>query len=455
MGRPRDAFYLVAPVNEESNRVTGGIDYTRRSWALHYKLGYQRFSDTVPGTNLGPGQLSINVDDPTTRNEPLSTATWTDYRKLSTPVSEFSYTGKLTKDLEARGSYLFYRYSGPASLDFTASGIARTTSATVDAPYTFSMSSRANDTEPNNVIDQGFTYRVKEWWDILADYRYSRFHVNSNATFNSLNAGVVSAGTELDQWWIGVSTLDLNMAFTPSSALLVRAGVRLMKSDILMMENGITDPARTRRVKTAWPVLSLHYEPSKKFTVRGDIEQITNGTSYTAITPHIDVGGRVIVRYRPTEKLYVEDTTVIRNRTLLASDYRSTVRTNSGTVNYDIHPKVAIYAGFSYDSFYSSDFANFLRGTAPITNLAIIDQTVNRIWTGGLRIEHVKRFGLNFSGNFVRTTGSAQIAGEPPNYGPQSFPVRFGSPVLRLPAVGPDDGAAAEDVLAGTDHSGK
>ena len=112
------------------------------------------------------------------------------------------------------------------------------------------------------------------------------------------------------------------------------------------------------------------------------------------------------------------------------------MRTNSGTVNYDIHPKVAIYAGFSYDSFYSSDFANFLRGTAPITNLAIIDQTVNRIWTGGLRIEHVKRFGLNFSGNFVRTTGSAQIAGEPPNYGPQSFPYASGALFYDFPRWG-------------------
>ena len=120
---------------------------------------------------------------------------WSDSRKLTTPVSEFSYTGKISPKLEARGGYIFYRYSGPASLDMSFDGIARTnTGGTTDAPYAVSLSTRANVTEPNHVIDQGFTYKVREWWSVLLDYRYSRFTVDSNAQFRSVTGLVVNDG---------------------------------------------------------------------------------------------------------------------------------------------------------------------------------------------------------------------------------------------------------------------
>ena len=431
-----DPYYLIAPIDDEDNRVTGGIDYTRGGWNFHYKLGYQTFTESITGANVVAGEVSINVNDPTTADEPLNNASWTDYRRLTTPVSEFSYTGKLTKALETHGSYLFYRYTGPASLDLSANGIARTnTAGTTDAPYAFAESAKATDVEPSNVVTQGFTYRVKEWWDASADYRYARTSLSSNGTFSSDNAGVTAAGTAFDQWRIGISTLDLDMAFTPTSSFLLRIGVRLMKSDVQALEDGIVDPIATLRTKTIWPILSAHYQPSKKFSVRGDIDQTTNNTSYTALTPHTDVGGRLVIRYRPFDKFYIENSTVVRNRTLLASDYRSDVRADAGTINYEIHPKVAFYAGFSYDSMYMTDSVNFLRGTPPLTD-TIIDQEVNRVWTGGLRIEHVKGFGLNFSGNFVRTTGTSEITGEPPNFGPQSFPYASGSLFYDFPRWG-------------------
>ncbi|HEV2200644.1 MAG TPA: hypothetical protein VGR73_12545 [Bryobacteraceae bacterium] len=432
-----DPYLLIAPVNEEANRVTGGIDYSHRDWTVHYRVGYQSFNDAVTGANVVGGELSLNAADRTTRKEPLNGASWTDFRNLRTPVSEFSYTGKLTRSLEARGSYLFYRFNGPAHLDMSANGVARTNfGGTTDAPYAFSETANATVSEPNNVIDQGFTYKVKEWWDILADYRYSRFSVNSTGVFSSVNATAEATGTSLEQWRIGVSTLDFNMAFTPAASMLIRAGVRLMKSDIEALDSGVVDPTRTKRVKTVWPVLSTHYEPSKKLTLRGDIDQITNGTTYTAITPHTDVGGRITVRYRPVEKFYLENSTVVRNRTQLASDFHSTIRSNAVTASYDIHPKVAVYSGFSYDSFYASDFVNFVRGTGPLTNLSLTDQTVNRVWTGGVRAEPWKRLGVNLSGNFIRTTGTSQIAGELPLYGPMSFPYASGSLYYDFPRFG-------------------
>jgi len=55
------------------------------------------------------------------------------------------------------------------------------------------------------------------------------------------------------------------------------------------------------------------------------------------------------------------------------------------------------------------------------------DQTVDRVWLGGIQAKPVKRLGISFTGNFVRSTGSGTIAGEAPLYGPMSFPYATGS----------------------------
>ena len=429
-------YYLIAPVSESTNRVTGGIDYARNQWNFHYKAGYQRFEDAVNGNNVTPGQRSINVNDITTAAELLSAASWTDYRRLSTPVSEFSYNGNVVPRLEARGSYLYYRYSGPASLDMSANGIARTNSSgTTDAPYAFSLSTRATNSEPNHVLDQGFTYKITEWWSVLTDYRYSRFTVDSNALFRSVNANVVAEGTARNQWKIGTSTVDFRMAFTPLPSLSFDAGVRLFKSDIEYLQEGVVDTTRTKRIKSVWPALSVFYQPSKMITIRGDIEETNNGTSYTRITPHTDVGGRVVLRIRPGDKLYFENTFVARNRKQLAADYESTIRSNSTAVTWEFSERVSVFAGFAYDSFFASDYTTFLRGTPPLTN-SLRDQTVNRVWQGGFRLSPVKRLGVDFAGNFVRSTGSGEIAGEPALYGPMTFPYATGAIHYDFPRVG-------------------
>ena len=226
-------YLIIAPLSEATDRVTGGIDYTNHGWALHYKLGYQSFTDSINGANLNSPERSINIDDPTTAAELANGISYSDFRKLTTPVSEFSYTGKINSRFEMRGGYLYYRYQGPASLDMAFDGSARTNSGgTADAPYTVALTTSAHVVEPNNVIDQGFTYKVNEWWNLLLDYRYSRFTMDSTADYRSVNGSTVATGTSLEQWMVGTSTLDFDMAFTPTASLLVRAGVRLLKEDV-------------------------------------------------------------------------------------------------------------------------------------------------------------------------------------------------------------------------------
>jgi len=430
-------YLIIAPLSEATDRVTGGIDYTKNGWAFHYRLGYQSFTDSINGNNINSPERSINIDDPTTAKELAHGISYSDFRKLSTPVSEFSYTGKLTSRLEMRGGYMYYRYQGPASLNMAFDGSARTnTGGTGDAAYAVALSTRANVVEPNNVIDQGFTYKIAVWWSALLDYRYSRFTLDSNANFRSVNAATVATGTSSEQWMVGTSTLDLDMAFTPTASLLLRAGVRLLKEDVEKFEDGESDPGLSKRIKTAWPIASVYYQPTKMLTIRGDIQEINTGTAYTAISPHTDIGGRFSVRFRPTEKFYLEDSGVVRNQTLLLTDYHSTVRSNSLTANYDFNTRLTGFAGFSYDSIFASGLINFLRGPVPFTNLTLRDQTVDRVWQAGIKANPTKRLGLSFTGNYVRSTGLGQIQGEAPISGPLSFPYATGSIYYDFPRLG-------------------
>jgi hypothetical protein len=429
-------YYVVAPLAEASNRATVGVDYTLRDWTLHYRVGYQTFQQEVSGANPVSPERSLNIDDTNTAKELAKDISWAETRRLTTPVSEASYTGKVLPRLKLRGGYIFYRYQGPGTIDAAFDGTARTTSATVVAPYVTSFSTKAKVTEPNHVLDQGLTFRIKDWWDFTTDYRYTRFTVDSDAQFRSVNGATVAVGSAFNQWRIGTSSLDFNMVFTPTSSLLIRTGVRLMKNDVVSLVDGITDATRTKRIKTIWPIGSFYFHPNRTFSLRADVDQITTGTSYTRVSPHTDVGGRFVLLYRPTERFSIEDSAVVRNRKLIDTGYRSTIRSNAATLNFELNPRYAVFTGFSYDSLFAANTVNFLRGTAPFTNLALRDQTVSRVWQGGVRADLFHNFGFTFSGNFVRVTGLGEIAGEAPIYGPMSFPYATGSIYYAVPRIG-------------------
>lgn len=429
-------YYLVAPLSESTIRVTGGVDYTKNNWNFHYKIGWERFDDSVDGSNLYSGERSINITDPTTGKELLSNASWIDFRKLTTPISQFSYNGKITPKLEAHGEYLFYDYGGPTYLNMSANGIARTNSGgTTDAPYSFSAVSRAIDSEPTNLLEQGFTYKVNDWWSVDASYRYTRTDLTATGEYSSLTGTTAASGTDLDTWKIGTSQADLTMMFTPISSLLIDAGVRYLKSDVESFDNGVSDPLSSQRIKSVWPTFKMSYKPSKTFWIRGDVEETNNGTSYTRMTPHTSVGGRVIVHYQPREKLSIDNSTTIRNDKLLVSAYRSNVRGNATNIAWAFTDRVQVFAGFSYANLFDTDVTEFLRGTAPLTD-TITDQIVDRVWSGGFDIKPVKRLRIAFAGNYVRTTGLGQITGESPLYGPEKSPYATGSIDYNIPRTG-------------------
>lgn len=430
-------YYLYAPLSDETNRFTGGVDYNYRSWNFHYAIGYQTFTENISQTNVSSPELSINPVVSSTL-EPLNSLSWSQYRKLTTPISEFSVVGSPVKKLQLRAGYMFYRYRGPATFDQSVTGTAPDSTGT-PAPYTFSQSGRATVTEPDNIVNLGFTYHITDWWSFNTDYRYSRmtsegignfgslFSQESPTTPSSLNDDII--------WRDALSDLDINMDFTPIRTLVIRPGLHLMKSDVVSIDNGVTDPALTLETKTAMPEISFGYEPSKVFSIRGDLHTFDNGASYTAITPHTEVGGRLVGRIHFTPKLSLEDEMNLTNSKFIDTNFENRVHANAATLSYSFNDRFTIFTGFSYLSYFAQGDIVYVRGTPPLSDF-LRDQEVNRVWQGGVEAKPTKSLGLRLSGNFDRSTGLGEISGEPPAYGPLTWPLVTGTVYYSFPKAG-------------------
>ncbi len=428
-------YYVIGPVNESSNRFAGGIDYTVKNWTVHYTIGYQTFDQAFNWSNPVP-ERSINIDSRANAKELLQNGNWNEFRRLNAPSSELFFNGKITPRLTWRGDFLYFRYSGPSAIDASYNGTTRANATgSVVAPYAISLNSTAQNVEPNYVLDQGFTYQIKEWWNFDADYRFNRFTETGAANFLGRDANGTYTGTTNQQWRESMNQLDLRMEFTPMTGLVISPGIRLLKRDVLAIADGEVDPVRTLRTKTAWPIGSVFYQPWKQFSIRGDFQSITNNTSYTRITPHTDVGTRWLFRLHLTPKLSLEDNLSIRNRKLLDTAFRSTMRGNAATLSYALNERFSAFAGFSYDSFFATDSVTFIRGTPPL-NTIWRDQTVNRVWQLGINAQPMRRLGFAFSGNFVRSTGLGEITDELPRFGPLTFPMATATVHYDFPRLG-------------------
>jgi hypothetical protein len=457
-------YYVEAPVDQSSNRITGSIDYAVREWNFHYRLGYQRFNQDISGSCLtfdvstgtyvpcsdtSPERsININLPDSTTSTELANSIFYQESRHLTTPVSEFSYDGNIGSRLSLRGGYIFYRYQGPYSRQMDFGG----TNRVFPGGYTVSETDRVQISEPNHVIDQGFTVKLADWVSFSTDYRYQRLTQEGLGTIRSvLNVSTISDGADDVVWRIGTHILTSSFEIVPVPSLIIRPGVRFMKSDIYgsAPDEGplVADDIHTKSFKIASPMISVYYRPSRVFSVRADFQSTNTGLSYTRITPHIDQSGRFVFRVQPTSKFSIEDSLFIRNRRLLDPDctslvehsncYENNSRSNATNVSYSFNENFALFGGFSYDSYFATDSIFFIppRGASPYEALWR-DQFINRVWQGGLSVKAPKYVGANFSGNFVRTTGFSEITGEPVKNGPLIWPMITGTFWFEFPRAG-------------------
>ena len=427
-------YYLDAPLTDSANRFTGGFDYTLKSWSFHYSVGYQTFTENIALNNVTSPELSINPIASST-TVPITNFAWSQFRRLTTPISEFSFLGKLLPRLVWRGSYIYYRYQGPVTFDQAFNGTAPSSTGPL-AAYTVSESARAMVTEPNNILSQGLTLRIFHWWSADLDYRYARFTSNSTGNYRSLfNGTTAAAGTTNVIWRDGLSDLDFSMDFTPLRSLIVRPGIQFLRSDVESLTNGVANPAITLRTNMARPEIGFGFEPSKFFSIRGDFHNADNGSSYTAISPHTEQGGHAVVRVRPIEKFTIEDELSVSNNQLLATNFQNNIRSNAITVSYALGERFSIFGGFSYESYFAQGNIQYARGTAPLADF-LRDQELTRVWSGGIDARPMKRLGLRLSGNHDRSSGVGAISGEPPAYGPMIWPLVTGTAYYDIPVLG-------------------
>jgi opacity protein-like surface antigen len=427
-------YYLDAPLTDSTNRITGGVDYTLKDWNFHYSIGYQTFTENIGLNNVTSPEFSINPIALST-TEPLTNLSWSQFRRLTTPISEFTYVGKPLPRLEWRGGYMYYRYQGPATFDEAFNGMAPSSTGPL-AAYTVSETARATLIEPNNIVSQGLTVGLFSWWSLDLDYRYSRFTSTSTGNYQSLfNGTTATLGTTNVIWRDGLSDFAFRMDFRPIRALVIQPGVQFMRSDVESLTNGVATPSLSLRTNTARPEISFGYEPSKLFSIRGDFHSADNGASYTAITPHTQEAAHFVLRLQPIERLSLEDEASVANNKLPAANFVNNIRSNAITVSYSLGERFSVFAGFSYDSYFAQGNILYVRGTPPLAD-SLRDQELNRVWSGGIEGKPTKRFGLRLSGNFDRSSGVGSISGEPPAYGPLVWPLVTGTAYYDLPIAG-------------------
>ena len=356
------------------------------------------------------------------------------FRRISAPFSELSYHGKLHPRVTIRGGYIYYRHSGPTQTEALFSGLARTVNASTIAPFNATMNTEGRVKEPNHVIDQGFTFTLHERARLHTDYRYSRVTMDNHVEYSSTDSAGNHTGEASVEWREGIQTLDVALEITPTTNLLLRSGIRLVKRDIAVLHDDIGDSTASRPSKIASPILSVYYAPSSKLSFRGDLRNTTNGGPYTRITPRTDFSVRWVARYQPTVRFSLENSSIVRNAEYTTTDYKNRVRLNSTVLRYAFHQTESLWRVY-------------LR-QLPVhgrRHLPARDTTAGRHMAGpehqpgleaGIEATPIPRLEFRLSGNYVRTTGVGEISLEPPVFGPVRWPLVTGTVSFNLPKAG-------------------
>jgi hypothetical protein len=436
-------FPLTAPHDDTSQRFTGGVSFGRDRWTVHYKAGYQQYDEALALDPLTGPIRSINIADAATANERLQAVSWNQTRKLTTPSSELAFVVRPAPQFEWRGEYLFYRASGPYSIAGAFAGTARTT-ATAFFPYNVTVDAEGDGKAPTHVFGQGFSYRPSNYWGLDFDYRFSSMSSEMDSTVSSLltgyppaDAAPAAANESLTTAWdVTLHTVRITGLLQPRSNLTIRPGLRFTGRDVVMTEDDIADPATTRDDTTWTPEISVSYRPRTWVAFRGAFRSTSNDPAYTRMSPSERTVGHIGVTLDPMEGLTVGAAFDRNAATLDTAGFSSRIHGGSVQASYAFNDRVTTFGSFDYRKLRATGDTTFLRGTAPIENIVMIDDETDKVWQGGLTLRVVAGLELTASGIYDRVTGADLITGEPPLYGPVSFPSGTISASYEVPRFG-------------------
>jgi hypothetical protein len=436
-------YSVSAPADTVSNRVTGGISYARDRWTLHYKAGYQTSRETLVLDPLGAPERSINVGDEMTASELLSAVSWSEARTLDIPSSEVVVVARPASTLEWRTEHIYSRARGPVSLDGEFAGTARI-SGTATSPYRVAIAAEGTGAAPSQVFGQGVSYRPSIRWGIDVAYRFLKMDSESEALLTSVLSGyppatptvpVATSETERLAWGQTAHTFRATALIQPVSILTVRPGVRVLSRDVLMEDDGVRNPATSRSDKTVTPELSVSYRPLSWVDVRGVLRHAMNDAAYTRMSPSDRSVAHIGITLTPLEGLTITTAADRTRATLTTASFET--RTTGGSVHasYAFDDRVTAFGSFDYRSLLALGDATFLRGPAPITDVVMRDKEADFVWQGGATLR-VRALDVIASGIYDRTTGTDAITGEPPLYGPATFPSGTVTVAYNVPRLG-------------------
>ncbi|HKT80940.1 MAG TPA: hypothetical protein VJP86_12015 [Vicinamibacterales bacterium] len=432
-------------IHDTTNRVTGGVSYGGDQWTVHYRGGYQVQDESLVQQPTTTPERSINVGDPATADEALQALTWSQTRHLTAPLSDVAFNLRPSSRLEWRGEYLFAKYSGPADLSAGAQGAARTNATgTTISPYQVLIDGHTETDAPSHVLGQGMTYRLANGWAVDADYRYSLFSSEAQGQLGS-SLGLYTAATANPQvsseevnetWRQSVHAFTAAVTFVPSAVLTIRPGIRLSQRDIEARVDEVLDAARSLTEQTIGPDLSIGYRPTAWLAARGTYRSGYSDASYTRMSPIQRTVANLTLHAEPAAGFTVEAAATLADADLYSTSFVSHTRTASLQLGYTLSERLTTFGGLDYQTYLGTGDTTFLRGTAPITDIAMEDSEIDRIWQAGATLRATENLDITASGSFVRTTGTDSITGEPPLYGPTSFPLATVSASYNIPRAG-------------------
>jgi hypothetical protein len=145
--------------------------------------------------------------------------------------------------------------------------------------------------------------------------------------------------------------------------------------------------------------------------------------------------GRVAARFEILPNLSLENDLNISSARLIDSSYHNRIRANTTTISYVLNDRFSVFGSAGYESFFADGDIIYARGTSPLKS-TIRDQEIHRVWQAGIDAKPLKFLGLRVSGNFDRLTGTGEILGEPPAYGPVTWPLATGTIYFEIPKAG-------------------
>ena len=445
-----DQVPWVIPLREKANLFEGGVDYRIGKTDIHLEQSYRTYNNPAnerefpnqPMQLLGPGSPSQN----------LVVGKWNQFASFNIPMTNIRVEQEVFDRLHLRSGYIHTHASGPTSLDGSVSQGSLFTMNYVGAGATDLTTHTA---------EVGFTLDLPKEVALLADYRHQSFSQQGTqflrATRSDLPAPVPLGQDESLRWDFGMNTLDTLLSFVPHPTFNIRGGLRFSKNDIVRKINGRTAEG-TRRTKSYSPLVNFSWRPSQKFALRGQFDTSTVVNPYVRISAEDTVGSTIRVHYSPSDRWIIDNTWTFRNWDTDSIGLLMHSRTNATNLSYQPYARLGFQAGFSYGSFFSENTIAFVRGIPPLTGFLSTNQFIDRNYSWGVRTHPVEALTLSFTGQFIRSTGLANITGEKSTYGPLTWPAWSAEAGYSLKNVGRlvfgwQRSYYFEDLMRATDYS--